>query len=134
MSDKKQKLLVESCKKWITKAGSLEDENAELQEELNKKTQLIEKMKSVIDNLEKKIEEDGDGSIELALKTQRKEFKKTLESNADKIKTLELQILLKEQKIQSLNDSLVDWKERYKELRDDYREEQRSHREGKKTV
>ena len=79
------------------------------------------------DTLENTVDTDleNDKHMKKTIKEIKKENKMILEKNEEKIRILERDILLKDGKIQRLEDGYSDMKERYKELKDEIREDKR---------
>ena len=59
------------------------------------------------------------------IRSMKKEYRELEEKYAGKIAHMERDIMLKDGKIQQLEDAKKDLKERYKDLKEDYREQQR---------
>jgi chromosome segregation ATPase len=64
-----------------------------------------------------------------SIRSLKKDIKDLEEKFIDRFNKLERDIMLKDAKIQQLEDTNKDLKERYKDLKDDYREQQRWNRD-----
>jgi len=106
MSDKnyknKYRNVKEKLEKWIKAAKNLDEENKELYEYKEKNDRLQREIK----DLNKRLRELENGKDSTTLSSER-------------------DLLLKDGKIQQLQESYKDLQERYKELKEDYREQSR---------
>ena len=74
--------------------------------------------------------ENENKSFRKEIRTLKRENKDIDEKNKTKISQMERDILLKDGKIQRLEETKKDMKERYNELKDDFREQQRWNRQS----
>ena len=126
------KQLSKNCNKMAEKMSIIH----ELEEELNKfeeKCLILKKENDVL-----KIDNESDHELENVNRSLKKEIKSLKRDNNDLnekykniISQLERDILLKDGKIQRLEESKKDMKDRYNELREDFREQQRWNRDNK---
>lgn len=122
---------LEQCDKMADKLSVVQDIEDEL-DRLEENCRLLQ-----IDNDElKDINQHQDSDLMDELENENKTFRKEIrflkreqkelnEKNTNKISQLERDILLKDGKIQRLEEAKKDLKDRYSELKEDYREHQR---------
>lgn len=114
------------AQKWLEESErlkeiieNLEYNNQELKDEIDELKENIPD-KNLIDELESEIQ-----SLKKTIKHLSKNKKLLEATNREKIYKIEREMLLKDSKIQRLEEAKKELKDRYNELRDDYREEQR---------
>jgi regulator of replication initiation timing len=116
--------LKENCSSYIEKNEKLVLENKELRDQLNKKTfNNVTHDPDLMDELETE-----NKTFRKELRSLKRNKKVLNEKIIDKISKLERDILLKDGKIQRLEEAKKDLKERYSELKEDFREQQRWNR------
>ena len=105
---------------------NLLEENRDLIEQLDRVRQQIKEYKVNVQDTELLNELENENKIfRKTIRDIKKDNKIILEKNEDKVRVLERDIMLKDGKIQRLEDGYMDLKERYKELKEEIREEKR---------
>jgi len=135
--------LKEKTRTWYERAQDFQEKNEkllslneELERENERLTNANRELTAEVKRLKSYDEEQPDpdliDELEAENKSQRKiirnmkkESKEIEEKYAGKLVHLERDIMLKDGKIQQLEDAKKDLKERYKDLKEDYREQQR---------
>jgi chromosome segregation ATPase len=123
---------MEKCQKMTNKLSVVQDIEDEL-DKLEEKCNYLQKENS---ELKKKNVNIPDGDLMDELENENKTFRKDIrrlnrqnkestEKDKNKISQLERDILLKDGKIQRLEEANKDLKDRYTELKEDFREQQR---------
>jgi hypothetical protein len=114
---------IQDCEK---ENDNLLEENRDLIEQLDRVRQQIKGYKVNVQDTELLNELENENKIfRKTIRDIKKDNKIILEKNEDKVRVLERDIMLKDGKIQRLEDGYMDLKERYKELKDEIREEKR---------
>jgi len=150
VSRKKYDALKNKAQDWYDRANDLHDKydkllslNEELERENEKLSGSVRDLTSTVDKANEDIKRwkthsenlpDADLLEELeqenkghrkTIRNLKKDVKDLEEKYLGKVATLERDIMLKDGKIQQLEEARKDIKERYKELKEDYREQQR---------
>ncbi len=97
----------------------------ETKEELEKINNENTKLQAEIQRWKKLSEDLPDPELESEYKTLKKQFSESEEKYKDKIARLEREKILSEGKIQQLEEARKDLQERYSELKQDFREQQK---------
>lgn len=140
VSRTKYENLKSTASKWRNECESLREKLVVVHNIENDLDQLEEKNANLLEEnetLKRKLKERlPDGDIMEELETENKNFRKEIrglkrenkevvDKYQNRISQLERDILLKDGKIQRLEEAQKDLRERYKELKEDYREQQR---------
>lgn len=134
----KAKKWLEKCEKLAEKLSVIQDVDDEL-DRLEDKCRLLE---SENEDLKKTKNTEPDGDLFDELENENKSFRKEIrvlkrdnkdlsEKYKNKISQMDRDILLKDGKIQRLEEAKKDLKDRYSELKEDFREQQRWSRGGR---
>ena len=123
------------CTCLTEKLGKLTDMNKDL---LAQNEDLVDQLKDFNDQPDTIRDNELEDELENENKSLRKEIRNLKRDNKifedkhrDKIVQLERDLFVKDGKIQRLEDAKKDLKERYTELKEDWREERRSNRKEK---
>jgi len=130
VSRRKYNKLLDKSEKWVQKCDELSTRLDEVLDENNNLKRQIKQLKSVeipdtdlMDELESE-----NKNFRKELRNLRRQMKVNEEKYKNRIAQLDRDILLKDGKIQRLEEARKDLKERYTELKEDYREQQRWNR------
>ena len=131
MKDKANKWRDE-CEQLKEKFIVLQDLEADLDKMLALNNKLLEENDTLSNNKELLDELENENKIfRKDIRCLKKENKTLVEDYNKKLANLERDILLKDGKIQRLEEAKKDNKERYNELKEDFREQQRWNRQQK---
>jgi hypothetical protein len=134
-----------NANQWIDKCDKLVEQFSivqDMEQDIDKLEEKCRLLKEENINLLNQKTDIPDGDLFDELENENKSFRKEIrllkrdnkdlvEKNINKISQLERDILLKDGKIQRLEEGNKDLKERYNELKEDYREQQRWNRGGR---
>ena len=116
VSRKKYQDLKHRAQQWIDKCEKLEYENQELKDQISDLKNDYPEMDEIEEEL---------NSNRKTIKTLIREKKLIVEKSRDSLSKLEREILLKDSQIHRMEDAKKDLKDRYNELKEDFREQQR---------
>jgi phage shock protein A len=145
VSREKYNNLKQNANQWIDKCDKLVEQFSivqDMEQDIDKLEEKCRILKEENINLLNQKTNIPDGDLFDELENENKSFRKEIrllkrdnkdlvEKNINKISQLERDILLKDGKIQRLEEGKKDLKERYNELKEDYREQQRWNRGGR---
>jgi chromosome segregation ATPase len=145
VSREKYNNLKQTTNQWIDKCDKLVEQFSivqDMEQDIDKLEEKCRILKEENINLLSQKTDIPDGDLFDELENENKSFRKEIrllkrdnkelvEKNINKISQLERDILLKDGKIQRLEEGKKDLKERYNELKEDYREQQRWNRGGR---
>lgn len=127
VSRKKYEDIKNKAQKWLDECErlkeiieNLEYNNRELKNEMNELKEHEIPDKGLSDELEAEIQ-----SLKKTIRNISKDKKLLEDTHREKVYQIEREMLLKDSKIQRLEEAKKELKERYNELKDDYREQQR---------
>lgn len=114
--------LKRKAKKWYDKAENLMIKYEKILSHNNELEYENDRLNSLTDN---QPNSDVLNELEAEIQSLKKKLRETKEMYESKIATLERDAMLKDGKIQQLSEAKEDLRERYKDLKADYREQQR---------